>query len=94
MAVPLAREALVLARQIGAPALIAAALLVVGVAVAETDPGQARVCLRESRELSTALGPITHPVVRAAVLDWGQLEVVTRESLEEHQPSTTTGEYR
>ena len=55
-AVPLAREALVLARQIRAPALIAAALLAVGVAVADTDPGQARVCLRESRELSTALG--------------------------------------
>jgi hypothetical protein len=28
----------------------------VGMAVAETDPGQARTCLRESRELSTALG--------------------------------------
>ena len=55
-AVPLAREALVLARQIRAPDLIAAALLAVGVAVADTDPGQARVCLRESRELSTALG--------------------------------------
>ena len=27
-----------------------------GMAVAETDPGQARACLRESRELSTALG--------------------------------------
>jgi hypothetical protein len=26
------------------------------VAVAETDPGQARACLRENRELSTALG--------------------------------------
>ena len=55
-AVPLAREALALARQIGAPALIASALLAVGAAVAETDPGQARACLRESRELSTALG--------------------------------------
>ena len=55
-AVPLAREALALARQIGAPALIATALLAVGVAVAGTDPGQARACLRESRELSTALG--------------------------------------
>ena len=31
-------------------------LLAVGAAVAETDPGQARACLRESRELSTALG--------------------------------------
>jgi hypothetical protein len=55
-AVPLAREALVLARQIGAPALIAASLLAVGAAVGGTDPDQARVCLGESRELSTALG--------------------------------------
>jgi len=55
-AVPLAREALVLARQIGAPALVARSLLAVGVTVARTDPGQARACLRESRELSTALG--------------------------------------
>jgi hypothetical protein len=54
--VPLAREALALARQVGAPALIATALLEVGAAVAETDPEQARACLRESRELSTALG--------------------------------------
>jgi predicted ATPase/class 3 adenylate cyclase len=55
-AVPLASEALTLARQIGAPALIATGLLAVGVAVAETDPGQARACLDESRELSAALG--------------------------------------
>ena len=55
-AVPLAREALALARQIGAPALVANSLLAVGAAVAETDPSQARACLRESRELSTALG--------------------------------------
>jgi len=55
-AVPLAREALALARQIGAPALIATSLLAVGATVASTDPGQARACLRESRELSTALG--------------------------------------
>jgi predicted ATPase/class 3 adenylate cyclase len=54
--VPLAREALALARQVGAPALIATALLEVGAAVVETDPGQARACLRESRELSAALG--------------------------------------
>jgi predicted ATPase/class 3 adenylate cyclase len=54
--VPLAREALALARQIGAPALIATALLEVGAAVAGTDPGQAQACLRESRELSVALG--------------------------------------
>jgi hypothetical protein len=55
-AVPLATEALALARQIGAPALIATGLLAVGAAVAETDPDQARACLRESRELSAALG--------------------------------------
>src|SRR5215218_3523026 len=55
-AVSLAREALTLARRIGDPALIATALLVVGAAVVETDPEQARACLRESLELSTALG--------------------------------------
>jgi hypothetical protein len=55
-AVPLARQALALARQVGAPALIATGLLAVGLAVADTDPGQARACLRESRELSTTLG--------------------------------------
>jgi predicted ATPase len=55
-AVPLAREALALARRAGAPALIATGLLALGVAVADTDPGQARACLRESRELSAGLG--------------------------------------
>jgi predicted ATPase/class 3 adenylate cyclase len=55
-AVPLASEALALARRVGAPALIATGLLAVGVAVAVTDPDQARACLRESRELSAALG--------------------------------------
>jgi hypothetical protein len=55
-AVPLASEALALARQIGAPALVAAGLLAVGATVAGTDPDRARACLRESRELSTALG--------------------------------------
>jgi hypothetical protein len=53
---PLAKEALALARQLGAPALIASALLEVGAAVAQTDPEHARACLRESRELSAALG--------------------------------------
>jgi predicted ATPase len=55
-AVPLANEALTLARQIGNPALVATSLLGVGLAVASTDPGQARACLRESRELSTEFG--------------------------------------
>jgi predicted ATPase/class 3 adenylate cyclase len=55
-AVPLAREALTLARQIGAPALIASGLLAVGTTVVETDPEQARAYLHESLQLSTALG--------------------------------------
>ena len=55
-AVPLAREALALARHVRAPALVATGLLAVGVAIADTDPAQARACLRESREISTALG--------------------------------------
>jgi predicted ATPase/class 3 adenylate cyclase len=55
-AVPLAREALTLARQIGDPALIASGLLAVGMTVVETDPEQARAYLRESLQLSTALG--------------------------------------
>jgi hypothetical protein len=54
--VPLARESLDLARQSGAPALIASGLLAVGATVANTDPEQARACLRQSREISTALG--------------------------------------
>jgi hypothetical protein len=54
--VPLANEALELARQVGAPALIATALLEVGAAVTRTDPGQAGACLRESRELSATVG--------------------------------------
>ncbi|HEY1346762.1 MAG TPA: DUF4062 domain-containing protein [Streptosporangiaceae bacterium] len=55
-AVPQASEALALARQVGAQALIATSLLAVGLAAARTDPGQARARLRESRELSAALG--------------------------------------
>jgi hypothetical protein len=55
-ALPPAKEALALARQTGAPALIASGLLVMGMAVAGTDPDQARACLRDSREISTALG--------------------------------------
>jgi predicted ATPase/class 3 adenylate cyclase len=55
-ALPPAREALALARQTGSPALIASALLAMGMAVASTDPDQARACLHESREVSNALG--------------------------------------
>jgi hypothetical protein len=55
-ALPLANEALALARRTGAPALVATGLLAAGAAVAGTDPETARARLRESRELSTALG--------------------------------------
>jgi hypothetical protein len=67
-AVPPAREALALARQIGAPALIATGLLAVGTAVAGTDPEQARACLRESRELNTSLGYHSRDLVPATAL--------------------------
>ena len=54
-AVPLAREALALARQIGAPALVANSLLAVGAAVAETDPARpAPACAKAASW--TALG--------------------------------------
>jgi len=55
-AVPLASQALALARQIDAPALVASGLLAVGATIAGTDPARARACLAESRELSVALG--------------------------------------
>jgi hypothetical protein len=65
----LAVEATVCAvRQIGAPALIATGLLAVGTAVADTDPEQARACLRESRELSTSLGSHSRDLVPATAL--------------------------
>ena len=60
----MARDALTLARQIGDPALIASGLLAIGTTVVQTDPEQARAYLRESLELSTALGfqtPSTWP---------------------------------
>jgi predicted ATPase/DNA-binding SARP family transcriptional activator/class 3 adenylate cyclase len=55
-AVPLAHEALTLARQIEMPYAIVNGLLVLGIAVADTDPGQARACLTESLERSAELG--------------------------------------
>jgi len=55
-AVPQASEALALARRVGAQALIATSLLASGLAAAGTDPGQAHARLRESRELSAAIG--------------------------------------
>jgi hypothetical protein len=42
-------------RQLGAPDLAAIGLLAVGLAVVGANPEQARPCLRQSRELSTAL---------------------------------------
>ena len=74
-AVRLANEALALARQTGAPALISKCLLALGTAAAETDPEQARACLRESSELSTALG------YKSAIdLNWAATIAFTRRS--------------
>ena len=69
-AVRLANEALALARQIGAPALTATGLLAVGLAVAGTDPEQARACLRESRD--TALGAPGHMPELAVLRPWAR----------------------
>jgi len=55
-AVPLAEEALSIARSTGMPTAIAQALLALGVAVADTNPAEARACLEESLEIGGALG--------------------------------------
>jgi predicted ATPase len=55
-AAPLAVEALALARQADMPYALITALLVLGIALADTDPDQARDCLRESLDSSAALG--------------------------------------
>jgi predicted ATPase len=55
-AVPLAVEALALARQADMPYVLITALLVLGIAVADTNPDQARACLNESLDRSAALG--------------------------------------
>jgi predicted ATPase/class 3 adenylate cyclase len=55
-AAPLAGEALALARQADMPYVLITALLVLGNALADTDPDQARACLDESLDRSAALG--------------------------------------
>jgi predicted ATPase/DNA-binding SARP family transcriptional activator len=55
-AVDLAAEALALARRVDMPYAIINALLALGIAVAATDPDNARACLSESLERSAALG--------------------------------------
>jgi predicted ATPase/class 3 adenylate cyclase len=55
-ATPLANEAVSLAREVGAPALITSSQLAFGATVASTDPSQARAYLDKSRELGTTLG--------------------------------------
>jgi hypothetical protein len=92
-AVPLAREALALARRVGAPALIASGLLAMGAAVADTDPAQARACLSESREISTALGyHNARDLVWAAgiaflIRDWAATLELGRSAIRSLQPS-------
>ena len=55
-AAPLAEEALSMARSTGMPTAIAQALLALGVAVADTNPAEARACLEESLEIGGVLG--------------------------------------
>jgi hypothetical protein len=55
-AVPLAVEALALARQSDMPYAITNGLQVLGIALADTDPDEARACLSESVERSATLG--------------------------------------
>jgi predicted ATPase/DNA-binding SARP family transcriptional activator len=55
-AAPLAVEALALARQADMPYALITALLVLGIALADADPDQARDCLSESLDRSAALG--------------------------------------
>jgi predicted ATPase/class 3 adenylate cyclase len=55
-AVPLAHEALALARQVDMPYAIISGLLVLGIALADTDRDEARACLDESLERSATLG--------------------------------------
>lgn len=55
-AVPLAVEAVALARRADMPYALITALLVLGIALADTDPDQARDCLDESLDHSAALG--------------------------------------
>jgi predicted ATPase len=55
-AVPLAIEAVALARQSGMPNAIINALLILGIARADSDPDEARACLSESLDRSTVLG--------------------------------------
>jgi hypothetical protein len=55
-AIPVAVDALALARQADMPYVLITALLVLGIAVADTDPDQARACLEESLDRRAALG--------------------------------------
>jgi predicted ATPase/class 3 adenylate cyclase len=55
-AVPMAVESLALAREAGMPYAIITGLLVLGIALADTDRDEARACLTESLERSATLG--------------------------------------
>src|SRR5215211_4203982 len=55
-ALPLAHEAVALARQVDMPYAIINGLLVLGIALADTDRDEARACLTESLERSDILG--------------------------------------
>jgi predicted ATPase/class 3 adenylate cyclase len=77
-AVPYAGEALALARDVGAPTLIAGALSALAGALADQDPQRAQALLRENRQLRATLGfenanEITSAVlISARMRDWVQ----------------------
>jgi predicted ATPase/class 3 adenylate cyclase len=73
-AVPLASEAIALARQVDMPYAITHGLLVLGVALADSDPDQARACLGESLDRSAALGYENADVVALATLLTSRLD--------------------
>jgi predicted ATPase/class 3 adenylate cyclase len=55
-AVPMAVESLAMAREVGMPYAIITGLLVLGIALADTDRDEARACLTESLERRATLG--------------------------------------
>jgi predicted ATPase/class 3 adenylate cyclase len=75
-AAPLAGEALAIARDVGAPTLIAGALSALAGAIADRDPQRAQALLHENRQLRATLGfenanEITSAVlINARMRDW------------------------
>ena len=73
-AVPLAREGLALARQLGMPTAVALCLTALAGALADADPEQARALLRESLQLEASLDYETWSEITQAALISARLE--------------------